>query len=108
MLAAVGRQRLQALAFNNWCTKWRTNSHGAHLRRILAAPTKRVLDLHTGLRRAASSAIIQLQTGKIGLASYLGTFATESIQCPCDTGVQDVSHVLTKCPQYQNQRKNTI
>src|ERR1700722_14699546 len=30
------------------------------------------LDLHRGLRRAAGSVIVQLQTGKIALAGYLG------------------------------------
>jgi hypothetical protein len=52
------------------------NSRGktSHLRRIFTEPTKAIFRLHTGIRRAASSVIIQLQTGKIALAGCLGTF----------------------------------
>ena len=61
--------------------------HGKHLRQILTAPSKSHLDLHRGLRRAASSVIVQLQTGKIA-------------ECPCGLGRQDGDHILTSCPTY--------
>lgn len=36
-----------------------------------------------------------MQTGKIALASYLGTFkAMESPECSCGRGLQDTRHVL--------------
>jgi hypothetical protein len=74
ILVAVCRQRLREAAKVQWKLSWETNPHGKHLRRILTAPAKAHLDLHCGLRRAASSVIVQLQTGKIALA---GT------ECPC-------------------------
>ena len=75
------------------------SSHGRqtrnYLRQILAAPAKSHLDLHRGLRRAASSVIVQLQTGKIALAGYLGTFrAAPTTECPCGLGRQDADHIL--------------
>ena len=36
-----------------------------------------------------------MQTGKIALASYLGTFnAMESSECSCGRGLQEIRHVL--------------
>ena len=54
--------------------------------------------LYQGLRRAATSVLIQMQTGKIALASYLGTFgAMESTECSCGRGRQDVRHIFLHC-----------
>ena len=39
-----------------------------------------------------------MQSGKIALASYLGTFkAMESTECSCGRGLQDTRHVLLHC-----------
>jgi hypothetical protein len=78
------------------------SSHGRQTRNylrqvsVLAAPAKSHLDLHRGLRRAASSVIVQLQTGKIALA--LGTFgAAPTTECPCGL------HRPTRCRPHPHQ-----
>jgi ribonuclease HI len=109
ILVAVCRQRLREAAKKQWKLSWETNPHGKHLRKILAAPSKAHLDLHRGLRRAASSVVVQLQTGKIALAGYLGTFgAAPTTECPCGLGRQDSDHILTSCPTYANIRSEVL
>ena len=109
ILVAVCRQRLRDAAKAQWKLSWETNPHGKHLRQILAAPAKSHLDLHRGLRRAASSVIVQLQTGKIALAGYLGTFgAAPTTECPCGLGRQDADHILTSCPTYADMRNEVL
>jgi hypothetical protein len=109
ILVAVCRQRLREAAKKQWKLSWETNPHGKHLRKILAAPSKAHLDLHRGLRRAASSVVVQLQTGKIALASYLGTFgAAPTTECHCGLGRQDSDHILTSCPTYANIRSEVL
>lgn len=83
---AACRQRLRTMAAAEWKQYWAQNPHGSHLRKIIDAPHKKLLEFHRRLRRAASSVIIQLQTGKVALAAYLGTFATDSVECPCGRG----------------------
>jgi hypothetical protein len=80
------------------------------LRKIfIIEPTKTILSLHTGLRRAASSVIIQLQTGEIALAGYLGTFgAMDSTDCSCGQSRQSVEHILVACPNHVDLRHETI
>lgn len=109
VLVATCRQRLRAAAAKQWKQEWTVNPHGSHLRRIFQAPGKALLDIHTSLRRAASSTVIQLQTGKVALAAYLGTFgAMESTACPCGLGVQDSAHILTSCPTHAALRQEIL
>lgn len=109
ILIATCRQRLRLAAAEQWKAEWTSNPHGLHLRKIFAAPSNRLLDLHTGLRRAASSAIVQLQTGKVALAGYLGTFgAMETTQCSCGEGRQDTEHILVACPNHEELRNEVL
>ncbi|ODM16193.1 hypothetical protein SI65_08192 [Aspergillus cristatus] len=84
VLRVSQRQILRSHANEQWKVSWEFNGHGALLRRLFSEPTQATLCLHYGLRRAASSALVQMQTGKIALASYLGTFsAMETTDCSC-------------------------
>ncbi|KAL1864823.1 hypothetical protein Plec18167_009617 [Paecilomyces lecythidis] len=110
-LTANCRQQLQTLYQSEWVQQWAANPHGSLLRKIptFASPGKKLLELHIGLRRAASSAAIQLQTGKVALGEYLASIsAAETNQCHCGLGVQDVDHILTKCPIYRDERRETL
>ena len=75
--------------------------HGNSLCHLWKEPSKALMQLYQGLRRAATSVqtvLIQMQTGKIALASYLGTFkAMELTECSCGWGLQDTCHVLLHC-----------
>jgi hypothetical protein len=103
------RQELRELAVHAWSAQWAANPYGKYARRILIEPAKAVLDLHKGLHRAWSPALIQMQTGKIDLRGYLGAIkAAETAICPCNYGIQTVQHVLTECPRHTNLRSKVM
>ncbi|EED17235.1 hypothetical protein TSTA_022890 [Talaromyces stipitatus ATCC 10500] len=92
-----------------WKDQWEYAKHGRHLYRIIKEPTKTVLQLHEGLQRAWSSVLIQLQTGKSALRSFLASVRIEdSPQCQCGLGDQDTAHVLVRCPIHINLRLKTL
>ena len=95
---ASTRRTLRIEAANAWKMEWAASPRGNSLRRLWKEPSKAPMQLYQGLRRAATSVLIQMQTGKIALASYLGTFnAMESTECSCRRGLQDTRHVLLHC-----------
>ena len=95
---ASTRRSLRIEATSAWKTEWDASTHGTSLRRLWKEPSKAPMRLYQGLRRAATSVLIQMQTGKIALAGYLGTFkAMESTECACGRGLQDIRHVLLHC-----------
>ena len=97
-LIASARRTLRIEVANAWKTEWATTIHGNSLRRLWKEPLKAPMKLYQGLRSAATSVLIQMQTMKIALASYLGTFrAMESTECSCGCGLQDTRHVLIHC-----------
>lgn len=97
-LLASTRRSLRIEATSAWKTEWDASTHGTSLRRLWKEPSKAPMRLYQGLRRAATSVLIQMQTGKIALAGYLGTFkAMESTECACGRGLQDIRHVLLHC-----------
>jgi len=52
-------------------------------------PTRAVLKLHSGLRKAESSVLVQARTGRIGLAKFLYKYRVPSVltaQCRCGAG----------------------
>ncbi|EED11537.1 conserved hypothetical protein [Talaromyces stipitatus ATCC 10500] len=109
ILVAVCRQRLHAGLAKWWKDQWEHAKHGRHRYRIIKEPTKRLLQLHEGLRRVWSSVLIQLQTGKSALRSFLASVRIEdSPQCQCGLGDQDTAHVLVRCPIYMNLRMETL
>jgi hypothetical protein len=97
-LMASARRTLRIEAAGVWKTEWATSTHGNSLRRLWKAPSKAPMQLYQGLRKAATSVLIQMQTGKIALASYLSTFkAMESTECAC-------GHTPCSPPEYQPRR----
>jgi hypothetical protein len=89
-----------------WEAAWASERVGAATRRLIEAPTKKVLEYWSGLRKATSSVMLQLRTGKISLASYLQKInRRESARCACDLGNQTIGHVLLQCPLLSDQRE---
>jgi hypothetical protein len=59
---------------------------------IRRPPEKAVLKLHSGLRKAESSALIQLRTGRVGLAHFLHKARVPSYETGmCRCGQAEVS-----------------
>lgn len=61
------------------------------------------LELHKELKKAESSAAIQMRTGKIGFNHFLYTRRVPGVPsptCQCGWWKQDVKHILLFCPDY--------
>lgn len=59
-------------------------------------PSKQVLKLHVGLKKAESSMLVQARTGRVGLAKYLYSRKVPRIltaQCRCEAGEETVHHI---------------
>jgi hypothetical protein len=55
--------------------------------------------------KATASILMQLRTGRIGLAAYLHRInRRDSARCSCDLENQTVSHILLECPLLQDER----
>ena len=75
---------------------------------IKRPPDPAILQLHTSLRKAESSVLIHLRTGRIGLCYFLRKVRVpgyESGQCRCGTGQETPRHVLLYCPDEEEHRE---
>lgn len=70
-------------------------------------PTKQVLKLHEGLRKAESSLLIQVRTGKIGLNKFLYSRRVpgySTAQCQCRGGEETPRHIALFCIREADRR----
>ena len=75
---------------------------------IKRPPDPAILQLHTSLRKAESSVLIHLRTGRIGLGYFLRKVRVpgyESDQCRCGTGQETPRHVLLYCLDEEEHRE---
>src|SRR4029077_1982598 len=71
-------------------------------------PTKDRLKLHKGLRKAESSLLVQMRTGKIGLRAFLFERQVPDIAspiCVCGDGRETATHVAAYCLQEGGARR---
>lgn len=74
---------------------------------ITLPPSPYSLRLYKGLAKAESSIIVQLRTGRIGLAEFLHKRKVPDYPtpfCSCGLGVGSTSHFLKSCPLYSSSR----
>lgn len=89
--------------------------HWKLLREILPVPTKVIFEVHGGLRRAGSSILVQMQTGKIALPTYLSTIRRwrgDALERepprPMRMRTQPAERKLQHCPRYGNFRREIL
>jgi hypothetical protein len=71
-------------------------------------PSKQVLKLHTGLKKAESSMLVQARTGRIGLAKFLygrKVPGIQTAQCRCEAGEETVRHMALYCTDETERRQ---
>jgi hypothetical protein len=114
------RMKLRRIALKHRTQQWADGEHGAYACLLLPVPPKDIFKLHETLRRAASSALIQMQTGKIDLSGYLNTiprWREEQLEanplqdpprCSCDIGNLDTQLVLLTCLCFTNLRLRVL
>ena len=105
-LAAATKRRLRQEAKIEWERAWASEKTGRPTKRLIETPSKKTLEYWSGLRKATTSILMQLRTGRIGLGAYLARInRRESGRCECDLGNQTVTHVLLECPLHQEERE---
>ena len=105
-LLTTAKKRINTDIHQDWEYVWSHAKHGHSLRSLGRKPDKANLTLHRNLPRAISSIISQMRTGKIGLRAYLyGIDRTETKQCTCNQGIQDVEHILLRCRDWIAERE---
>jgi hypothetical protein len=73
------------------------------------SPSDEPLQLHKGLRKAESSLLIQMRTGKIGLRAFLfdrGVPEVPTPICRCGQGRETAAHVAVYCPEESFSRRS--
>jgi ribonuclease HI len=104
-LAAAAKRQIRSEAKIEWERAWAKERTSRPMKRLIEAPTKKALAYWSGLRKATSSILMQLRTGRIGLSAYLSRInRRDSPRCDCDLGNQTVTHVLLDCPLHQDER----
>lgn len=71
-------------------------------------PTEDVPEIHVGLKKAESSMLTQIRTGRIGLACFLNKARVPefpSPMCQCGQAEETASHIIAFCPRFSEQRR---
>lgn len=91
-----------------WKDRWQSYNRPA-LNQIHSPPEAKVLKLHGKLRKAESSALIQMRTGCIGLSYFLNKAKVpgyDTGQCRCGGARETPRHLLLYCSLEQERRKD--
>jgi hypothetical protein len=108
-------QKISKWAREKWKDRWTNGATGAHLQVLARTSDKKVRKLYTNRRKAESSLLVQLRTGKIGFNDFLysrGVPQVRSKRCACRMGDMTVKHVVLTCQtgrraQYLSRRNRT-
>jgi hypothetical protein len=105
---AEGWQRLGKKAvLEGWKRRWSTTVPKWGIIRA-GVPAEDAPEIHVGLRKAESSILTQIRTGRIGLAAFLNRARVPdfpSPMCRCGQAEETASHVIAHCPRFTDQRR---
>ena len=96
-----------------WDQRWASHHHGRNLYRLQSFRDRNSLLKHNGLKRAVSSLIMQMRTGKIALNEFLMSVnKSDTDRCPlCQPrrgAVQSVAHILLECTKFNRVRRDIL
>ena len=101
------KQKILAAWKIRWQTQEARRKEQDYWDQVRRPPDPSILKLHQGLRKAESSMLIQLRTGRTGLRHFLNKARVpgyELEQCSCGIGLETPQHVLLDCPQELERR----
>lgn len=102
------KQKVLAAWKSRWQAQEATRKEQDVWDQVKRPPDPAILKLHKGLRKAESSVLIQLRTGRTGLRHFLNKVRVpghESGQCSCGEGLETPRHVLLQCPDESERRE---
>lgn len=83
-LAAAAKRHIRREAKAEWEKPWITEKTSRPTKRLVELPTKKTLEFWSDLQKATALILMQLRTGRIGLAAYLHRInRRESARCSC-------------------------
>jgi ribonuclease HI len=89
-LGAAANRVVRERAKEKWVQAWRKEKTSRPTKWLVKAPDSQVLRYWKGLRKATSSVLIQLRTGRIGLNQYLTRInIRQDARCGCGLGNQN-------------------
>jgi hypothetical protein len=95
----------QAL-LHRWKRRWTGRPPGWSFLGI-GPPGRKAVKLHAQLRKAESSVITQIRTGRIGLAAFLNKARVPGFPspvCPCGQARETATHVIAHCSRFAGRR----
>src|SRR5205809_6131830 len=95
----------QAL-MHRWKRRWTGRPPGWNFLGV-GPPSRKAVKLHAQLQKAESSIIIQIRTGRIGLAAFLNKARLPGFPspvCPCGQARETAEHVIAHCNRFAGRR----
>ena len=95
-----------SVALYRWTQRWEASQPYWGLLGV-GPPDYKTTWLHWGLRKAESSALIQIRTGRIGLAAFLNKARVPGYPspfCQCGQAPETASHIIAHCPRFTEAR----
>jgi hypothetical protein len=87
LLGAAAKRVVRERSKKDWVQAWKKEKTSRPAKRLIQAPGPQVLRYWKGLRKATSSVLIQLRTGRIGLNQYLTRInICQDARCECGLG----------------------
>lgn len=100
-LAAAAKRAVRQRIGAKWTQQWDRERTSTPTKRLVQAPSRKILRLYDGLSKPQCAILIQMRTMRIGLKHFLYKIkATDSDRCGCDAGSQTPKHVLLECSEY--------
>lgn len=107
LMAAAAKRVVRSHMRERWEKQWKRARVGEPTKRLMDIPNKKVLKYWKGLRKASSSVMIQLRTGRISLNQYLTRInVRDDAECECGLSNQTPLHVVLECPRFVSQRRD--
>jgi hypothetical protein len=86
-LGAAAKRVVRERLMKEWVQAWKKEKTSCPTKRLIQAPGPQALRYWKGLRKAISSVLIQLRTGRIGLNQYLTRInVRQDARCGCGLG----------------------
>lgn len=108
-LASAAKRSVRKRIRERWMKQWEKEKTARPTKQLVKEPSRKTLELYSGLSRPYASILIQMRSMRIGLRHFLYKInEIESDRCSCDTGSQTPRHVLLQCPLYTDLQRTML